>query len=247
MAGQLFAVFAYQCFNIVAGALALFLTGLPQIAGFELPITVDASIWPALSPWLAGSINLGLIALFGLQHSVMARPAFKRWLTAFVPAHLERAVYVLATCPVLLAVLLFWQPLPGMIWQSEDSFVTFLLWTLYAAGWLLLVAATYMIDHFELFGLAQAWRHWRGESTPADDLRMVYAYRYVRHPIYTGWLIIFWATPQMSAGHLIFAIGMSAYILVGILCEERDLIAAFGDRYREYRSRVPALIPGFRI
>lgn len=248
MAGLLFALFAYLCFNLVSGALALFLTGLPEIAGIALPITVDASIWPTVSsPWLAGAIDLGLIALFGLQHSVMARPGFKRWFTRFAPPHLERAVYVFATCPVLLAVLLFWQPLPGTVWRSEDSLVTLLLWALYGAGWLLLVAATYMIDHFELFGLAQAWRHWRRKPVPAENFRMAYAYRYVRHPIYVGWLTIFWATPQMSAGHLLFAAGMSAYILVGMLCEERDLIAAFGDRYRSYRARVPALIPGFRI
>lgn len=247
MAGLSFAAFAYLCFNLVTAALALFLTGLPQLAGVELPITVDASIWPPLSPWLSGAIDLGLIALFGLQHSVMARSGFKRWLTAFVPPHLERALYVLATCPVLLAVMVFWQPLPGMVWRSDDSTITLLLWALYGAGWLLLVAATWMIDHFELFGLAQAWRHWRGKAAPVDGFRMVYAYRYMRHPIYTGWLITFWATPQMSASHLLFAIGMSAYILVGILCEERDLIAAFGDRYRDYRARVPALIPGFKI
>jgi protein-S-isoprenylcysteine O-methyltransferase Ste14 len=247
MAGVSFAVFAYLCFNLVCAALALFLIGLPQIAGVEVPITVDASIWPPLSPWLAGAIDVGLIALFGLQHSVMARPAFKRWLTAIVPPHLERAVYMFASSPVLLVVLLFWQPLPGMVWRSENDVVTLLLWALFGAGWLLLVAATWMIDHFELFGLAQAWRHWRGTPAPADDFRMAYAYRYMRHPIYTGWLITFWATPQMSASHLLFAIGMSAYILVGILCEERDLIARFGDRYRAYRARVPALIPGFKI
>jgi protein-S-isoprenylcysteine O-methyltransferase Ste14 len=247
MAGLLFAAFAYLCFNFVSGALALFLTGLPQIAGVALPITVDASIWPPLSPWLAGAIDLGLIALFGLQHSVMARPAFKRWFTALVPPHLERATYVFASCPALLMVLLFWQPLPGMVWRSDDAVITLLLWALFGAGWLLLVAATWMIDHFELFGLAQAWRHWRGKPAPAGDLRMVYAYRYMRHPIYTGWLITFWATPQMSASHLLFAIGMSAYILVGMLCEERDLMAAFGDRYRDYRARVPALIPGFKV
>lgn len=248
MAGLLFVAFAYLCFNLVSGALALFLIGQPGIAGIALPITVDATIWPAVSsPWLAGLLDLGLIALFGLQHSVMARPGFKRWFTRFVPPHLERAVYVFATCPVLLLVMLFWQPLPGMVWRSEDSLVTLLLWALYGAGWLLLVAATYMIDHFELFGLSQAWRHWRGISVPAENFRMAFAYRYVRHPIYVGWLTIFWATPQMSASHLLFAIGMSAYILVGMLFEERDLIATFGDRYRSYRARVPALIPGLKI
>lgn len=247
MAGMLFAVFAYLCFNLVSGALALFLSGLPELFGIPLPITVDASIWPPLSPWLAGTVDLGLIVVFGLQHSVMARPGFKRWFTGFVPPHLERAVYVFVSCPALLLVLVFWQPLPGIIWRSDDSVVTMLVWAVFGAGWLLLVAATYMINHFELFGLAQAWRHWRGTSAPAGGFRMAYAYRYVRHPIYTGWLTVFWATPQMSASHLLFAMGMSVYILVGMICEERDLIATFGDRYRDYRARVPALLPGFKV
>lgn len=241
MAGLLFAVFAYLGFGVATLALALF------IAGVWLPVHIDASIWPAPSPWFAGVLDLGLIALFGLQHSVMARPSFKQWMSTMVPAHLQRAVYVIATSIVVGLLIILWQPLPAMVWQMQDSFSAMLVWMLYGGGWLLLVASSYMIDHFELFGLSQPFRHWRGLPPSHDEFRTSYLYRYMRHPIYSGWLVIFWATPQMSVGHLLFAIGMSAYILVGIAYEERDLIAQFGDRYREYRRRVPALIPGFKI
>lgn len=241
MAGLLFALFAYLGFGVAALALALF------VAGVWLPIHIDASIWPAPSPWLAGVLDIGLIALFGLQHSVMARPGFKQWMSAALPAHLHRAVYVIATSVMVAFLIAFWQPLPAMVWQIQDGGAAMLVWMLYAIGWLLVVASTFMIDHFELFGLAQPFRRWRGLPPPDDEFRTSYLYRYMRHPIYTGWLVVFWATPQMSVGHLLFAIGMSAYILVGIAYEERDLIALFGERYRDYRRCVPALIPGLKF
>lgn len=241
MSGLLYAGFAYLCFGIVVTAQALFLVGLWG------PMHVDASIWPPLSPWLAAAIDIGLIALFGLQHSVMARPGFKRWFTRQVPAHLERSTYVLVASAVLALLLVAWQPLPAMVWRVSDVDAVLTLWLLFGAGWLLLVASTFMINHFELFGLAQAFRHWRNQPAPRDEFRTSWLYRYMRHPIYTGWLLTFWATPQMSVGHLLFAAGMSIYILVGIAYEERDLIAAFGDRYRDYRTRVPALIPGLKF
>jgi len=244
MFGLLFAGFAYLCFGAVVIALAAFLVG--SALPIPLPIHVDATIWPPLSSWQAVIGDIGLIALFGLQHSVMARQGFKRWLTAVVPAPLERAVYVLMSSVMLVPLILLWQPLPATVWQVSDPLAVQALWVLYGFGWLLLVAATFMINHFELFGLAQAWRRWRHLPMPSDEFRVTYLYRYMRHPIYTGWLLIFWATPLMSVGHLLFAIGMSLYILVGIAYEERDLIAAFGDRYRDYRRRVPALIPGFK-
>lgn len=246
MPGMLFALFAYLGFGIAALALMLFIAG-PLSAGLGLPIHVDASIWPASSPWLAGAIDLGLIVLFGLQHSVMARPGIKQWMSATVPVYLQRAVYLVATSIMVAVLVAFWQPLPTIVWQVQDSFAAMLIWMLYGFGWLLLVAATFMIDHFELFGLSQPFRQWRGLPVPHDEFRTSWLYRYMRHPIYTGWLVIFWATPQMSMGHLLFAIGMSAYIVVGIIYEERDLIATFGGRYRDYRRRVPALIPGLKI
>lgn len=246
MAGLLFALFAYLGFGLACVALLLFIAS-PLSTALGLPIHIDASIFPPVSPWLAGALNLGLIALFGLQHSVMARPGFKQWLSATVPVHLQRAVYLVASSIMVAVLIVFWQPLPAMVWQVQDGFNATLIWMLYGFGWLLLVAATFMINHFELFGLAQPFRQWRGLPVPHDEFRTSWLYRYMRHPIYTGWLVIFWATPQMSVGHLLFAIGMSAYIVVGIIYEERDLIATFGGRYRDYRRRVPALIPGLKI
>lgn len=246
MLGMLLALFAYLGFGLASLALVLFIAG-PLSAGLGLPVHIDASIWPALSPWLAGLIDLGLIAVFGLQHSVMARPVFKQWMSKAVPLHLQRAVYLVATSIMVAVLIVFWQPLPAMIWQVQDGFAAMLVWTLYGFGWVLLVIATFMIDHFELFGLSQPFRQWRGLPMPHNEFRTSWLYRYMRHPIYTGWLVIFWAAPQMSVGHLLFAIAMSAYIVVGIIYEERDLIAIFGGRYRDYRRRVPALIPGLKI
>lgn len=246
MAGLLFALFAYLAFGAACAALMLFIAS-PLSTVLGLPIHIDASISPPVSPWLAGALDLGLIALFGLQHSVMARPAFKQWMLAKVPAHLQRAVYLIASSIVVALLILLWQPLPAMVWQVQDDLSAMLIWMLYGFGWLLLLAATFMIDHFELFGLSQPIREWRGLPAPQNEFRTAWLYRYMRHPIYTGWLVIFWATPLMSVGHLLFALGMSAYILIGIAYEERDLIVQFGDRYREYRRRVPALIPGFRV
>lgn len=245
MFGMLYALFSYLCFGAIVAVQALFLLG--QSLPFPLPLHVDASVWPVLSPWLAAAIDIGLIVLFGLQHSVMARPGFKRWFTRLVPAHLERSTYMLIASLVLAVLFVGWQPLPGIVWQVGDPLTANLLWALQGFGWLLLVAATFMINHFELFGLAQAWRHWRHLPSPNDPFRTAWLYRHMRHPIYTGWLLTFWATPLMSTSHLLFAAGMSLYILVGIAYEERDLIEAFGDRYRDYRRRVPALIPGFKL
>ena len=239
MPGLLFAGFAYLCFIAVATVLALF------IADLGLPPSIDRSLWAPLPALPAAAIDLALIALFGLQHSVMARQGVKQRLAAIVPAHLQRAVYVLATCLVLALLVIAWQPLPGVVWQA-GGVAAAALWLLYGLGWLVVLASTYMIDHLELFGLAQAVRHWQRRAAPADDFRTPYLYRYVRHPLYFGLLVVFWATPAMTLGHLLFAAGMTAYILIGVVYEERDLVAQFGQRYRAYSARVPALIPGLR-
>lgn len=246
MIGLLFAGLAYAVANVVLVATAAFLTGLDW-----LPQSVDRSLWPDAALPVALLIDAGLILLFGLQHSVMARRGFKQSLTRMVPPYLERSVYLLASCAALGLLLVFWQPVPGVVWQVERQPYAALLWALFAAGWLLATASTYMIDHYELFGLTQAWRHHRasrGYILPAatDDFRTPSLYRMVRHPLYLGLLTGFWATPLMTAGHLLLAAGMTLYVVVGIAFEERDLIARFGERYRDYRRRVPALIPGLK-
>lgn len=239
MPGMMFSLFAYTAANVASVALILFMADL------WLPQTVNGGLWSA-QPLVAVLVDLGLIALFGLQHSVMARPAFKRWLTAKVPAHLERSVYVLAAAVMLGLLIGCWQPIPIDVWRVENETAATLLWVLYALGWMIVMGSTYMINHYELFGLAQAFRHWRGLPKPNEDFRTPLLYRYVRHPLYFGFLLAFWATPRMTLGHLLFAVCMTLYILIGIAFEERDLIRLFGERYRDYRAKVPALIPGFK-
>ena len=245
MTGLLFAALAYLAANVVLAGLPVFLSGQ------WMPHTVDRSLWPVSEPAGVLAIDAGLILLFGLQHSVMARAGFKRWLTRMVPPHAERSVYLLASCAALGLLLVFWQPIPAVLWQVERQPYAALLWGLFVAGWLLAVASTYMIDHYSLFGLTQAWRHYRasrGYILPAaeDGFRTPSMYRVVRHPLYLGLLTGFWATPRMTVGHLLLAAGMTLYVLVGIAFEERDLIARFGEHYRDYRRRVPALIPGLK-
>lgn len=241
MPALLFSGLAYLMFIAVSLGCVFFLGNL------WLPHSIDRGLWPAL-PWLpAAAIDAGLLVLFGLQHSVMARAGWKARLHRLVPPHLERSVYVVASSLALGLLIGLWQPIPAMVWQAQSPLAATLLWAVYAGGWLLVVASTWMIDHYELFGLAQVWRRWRGLAAPAEDFRTPYLYRYIRHPLYFGFLLAFWATPQMSAGHLLFAIGMTAYIVIGMLHEERDLMRLFGDAYRDYRARVPALIPGLKL
>ena len=189
-------------------------------------------------------VNLALIALFGLQHSVMARPAFKAHWTRIVPSSVERSTYVLASSVVLALLLRFWHPVAGEIWDVRGSAAEPVIWALFGIGWTVLFVSTFLINHFELFGLSQAWSHGRSPDSSPPALREPLFYRYARHPLYLGFSIAFWATPHMTVSHLIFAIGMQVYIFVGIAHEERDLIAYFGPAYEDYRRRVGMLIPG---
>jgi protein-S-isoprenylcysteine O-methyltransferase Ste14 len=212
---------------------------------FVVPITIDAS--DAAFGWGGwGSLlwNSLLITGFGLQHSVMARPGFKAWLTRFVPSEIERSTYVLVSNVVLIVLILLWQPIGETVWDVRNPVARNALWALFGIGWLMVPAVSLLINHFDLFGTRQVWLNLRGQVYTQLPFRTPGLYSLVRHPLYIGWMIAFWATPTMSAGHLLFAGLMTAYMLVAIPIEERDLIQVFGDRYRSYRRSVPALIPG---
>lgn len=215
------------------------LTGMAELTG--LP-TVDTG--PASTLGMAIIINIGLIALFGIQHSVMARPGFKARLTQVWPASIERSFYVLATVIALGLIYLFWRPITPLVWSAQADWLRAFLWGLFFTGWTIVFIATWLLNHFELFGLQQAWADFRGRSPAEMQFRTPLFYKLVRHPIYTGFLLAMWAIPDMSQGHLLFAVGMTIYILIGVRHEERDLITHLGEHYSEYRTRVGALVPG---
>lgn len=196
------------------------------------------------SPGTALLVNIGLMAIFGLQHSVMARPGFKRVWTRVVPKELERSVYVLIASVVLALLIWQWRPLPTpVLWHADATWSAALGWSVMGLGVAILLWATFLIDHFELFGLRQGWSTLRGTELRDPAFVTPWLYRIVRHPLYVGWLLIFWGTPTMTAGHLLFATVMSGYILVALRFEERDLVEHIGEPYRRYRQQVPALLP----
>ena len=215
------------------------LTGVPGVA--NLP-SVDNG--PAASAAMAIMLNSGLIALFGIQHSVMARPGFKSWLTRFWPASIERSLFVLATVVVLVLIFAYWRPLTPLVWSAEAPWLRTFLWALFLAGWAMVFVTTWLLNHFELFGLHQAWADFRRTAVPEPRFRTPLFYRFVRHPLYLGFLLAFWAIPDMSQGHLLLAGGFTIYILIAIRYEERDLVAHLGEQYADYRKRVGMLIPG---
>jgi methanethiol S-methyltransferase len=234
---------------LAAGAVAylIFFATFLYLIGFtaDLPLlsrTVDRG--PVSAPVIAAVIDLALIALFGLQHSVMARPAFKARWTRIVPPALERSVYVLLASLLLIVLMAFWHPLPRPVWTVTRPILAATLWALFAAGWLLVLLSTFLINHFELFGLQQVWLHGRGRQAAAPRFRTPLFYRLMRHPLYSGFILAFWATPRMTAGHLLLAGGLTLYILIAIRHEERDLTDLFGDDYRRYRRTTGMLIPG---
>lgn len=224
-----------------AVALVVFVYGFGFIGGFLTPTMLDG---PAHRPLVeALAIDLGLLLAFSLQHSGMARPAFKRWWTRIVPEAAERSTYVLVSSLAMIALFVYWQPIGGVIWDVGSGSARTALIALYTFGWVLLLYTTFLIDHFDLFGLTQVWRRLRDKSYRAPQFRTPSLYKLVRHPLYIGWLIIFWAAPVMTAAHLVFAVLTTAYILVAIPLEERDLADAFGDTYLAYKRRTPMLVP----
>ena len=231
-----FAVIAYAVFF----ATFLYLIGfVGDLAA--LPRTVDRGLEGPLGQAIA--IDLALIALFGVQHSVMARQGFKRAWTRIVPVQAERSVYVLLASLALIVMFAFWHPIEGTVWRASGALAT-VLWVVFALGWGLVLLSTFLINHFELFGLQQGWFHARGREAAAPVFRQPLFYKLVRHPIYSGFLIAFWATPHMTYGHLLLAAGITVYVLIAIRHEERDLVGLFGKDYEDYRGRVGMLVPG---
>lgn len=236
----LYAVVAYVIFFATFLYLIAFVGNLPFV-----PKTVDRGVEAAtLLPAVA--INLALIALFGLQHSIMARQGFKQAWTRIVPTPIERSTFVLFASLSLIILFSFWRPIPGTVWQVENAAGAAILWALFAAGWLVVLLSTFLLNHFELFGLQQVYFHARGRTAAEPQLREPLFYKAVRHPLYTGFFIAFWATPHMTYSHLLLAVGMSTYMLIAIRFEERDLVGHFGPQYEEYRERVGMLTPRMR-
>ncbi len=228
--------------------LGVFVYTIGFVGGFCTPTTLDA-VLDDPSPWTiarSALVNLALVAAFGLQHSVMARPAFKRRLTRWIPRPIERSTYVLATNLVLGLLLWQWQPMGGIVWHVEAHWLRVVLWCLFAGGWLAVLVTTCLINHFDLFGLRQVWLYFRGRPYTPIPFVTPGPYRLVRHPLYLGWLTAFWCTPTMTVGHLVFASAMSVYILMAIRWEERDLLT-FHRAYAQYRQRVPMLIPRWPV
>ena len=218
------------------------------IGAFDfMPSSVDKALGGEATGSLAMAlaINAGLIALFGIQHSVMARPGFKESWTKIVPAASERSLYCLATAGALALLFVFWQPVEGVLWSVQNETARLAIWAVFWLGWGILFISTWLLNHFELFGLQQAWFNMTGRGEGQEpQMRTPLFYRVVRHPIYTGFFIAFWATPSMTYSHLFAAIGFTIYIMVGISYEERDLLEVFGEEYAAYRRKVGAFIPG---
>lgn len=230
-------LYGILCYSVF---LATFVYAVAFLGNFVIGNSIDAA--PTAGVGQAIAVDIALLALFALQHSVMARPAFKRWWTRVVPAAAERSTYVLFSSLALLLLFWLWQPIGAVVWRVQSTVGQALLYAGYASGWVLLLVATFLIDHFDLFGLRQSWLYFRGRPYSNLAFRTPGLYKLVRHPIYVAWLLTFWCTPVMTAAHLLFALMTTAYILIAIQFEERDLTRAFPE-YENYRRRVPMLIP----
>ena len=235
IAGFLFGLVAYLVF------FGTILYAIGFVAGIVVPKAIDdGTIVPTVEALI---VNLLLMSLFAVQHSVMARKPFKRWWTQFVPHSVERSVYVLLASLALILLFWQWRPMPAIVWQVADPTAAMALMALSLVGWVLVLTSTFLINHFELFGLHQVVANLAGRTLPEPRFKTPVLYKIVRHPIYLGFIIAFWAAPVMTVGHLLFAAVTTAYIFVGIFLEERDLVAQFGEDYKRYRAQVGMLIP----
>jgi protein-S-isoprenylcysteine O-methyltransferase Ste14 len=226
-----------------AGFLAVFLYLVGFLGNLGVPKSIDSG--PTRPLWQALLIDGLLLGLFAVQHSVMARPGFKRWWTRFVPQSIERSTYVMISNVLMAAILGFWEPIGGTVWSVQDTAAHAVLYAIFGLGCLQVVISSFFINHFDLFGTRQVWFYLKGQEYKPLRFKVPGTYKLVRHPLYVGWLMTFWATPTMTAAHLVFAVLTTAYILIAIQFEERDLVTIHGRDYADYRKRVPMLIPRF--
>jgi protein-S-isoprenylcysteine O-methyltransferase Ste14 len=222
---------------------ATFLYAIGFVGNIIVPKGIDSI--PNVPMTQALLINLGLLGIFAIQHSVMARPFFKRWISKWIPQTMERSTYTLVSSLALIALFAFWEPMGGLVWDIENPLGVALMYGGFAFGWALVLVCTFLINHFDLFGLRQVWLNFRNKPYTALEFKLPFLYRIVRHPMYVGWFFAFWCIPTMTIAHLAFAIATGAYILIAIQLEERDLMEAHPE-YREYRKQVPMIVPSIR-
>jgi methanethiol S-methyltransferase len=235
-----FIAFLYGLASYVAFFVAI-LYAIGFLSGLVVPKSIDTGTAGPIAE--AFIINLLLMSVFAVQHSVMARRGFKQWWTQFVPKSVERSTYVLFSSLALIVLFWQWRPIPAVVWHIDDPQIAIAIIGLSFAGWVIVLTSTFLINHFELFGLHQVANNLAGREMPTPHFRTPLYYKFVRHPIYLGFIIAFWVAPTMTVGHLLFAAVTTAYIFVGILLEERDLVDVFGDDYRRYKDRVSMLVP----
>lgn len=231
----LYGIIAYAVFFIT------FLYAIGFVGNIVVPKSIDSGLQGVFTKSIL--INVILLGLFAVQHSIMARPAFKRWWTKIIPEPIERSTYVLLSSFLLALLFWLWQPMTGLIWNVNNIFGSTILTGLFWLGWIIVLLSTFMINHFDLFGLRQVLLYLQKKEYTSIEFKSPALYRYMRHPIMTGFIIAFWATPQMTTGHLLFAIATTAYILIGIQLEEQDLLKFYGESYNQYRRQVSMLIP----